>query len=194
MDRRSAIDRRNRRHAYLRERRRIRTVSLSETRALFDDKRRSFPPPSCRENCAINYAAPWTHDFRDCMLSNGASNHPDIVQPVLPPNTPPSQPWNAAVPWERRTPNPHHRSDAAGNRPRAGSGRTAPLRNQQSLAGAALVVGRREIAAPFVQTRRFRCSAPPIAAPNSMANLELCGWRESWRWRRNIYGGVFVEA
>lgn len=46
--------------------------------------------------------SPWTHDFRDCACYYWASNHPDIVQPVIPATQGASDPrWNAYVDWER---------------------------------------------------------------------------------------------
>jgi hypothetical protein len=45
--------------------------------------------------------SPWTHDFRDCGCFYWASNHPDIVLPVLPTPPPDSPEINTPVPWER---------------------------------------------------------------------------------------------
>lgn len=45
--------------------------------------------------------SPWTHDFRDCGCFYWASNHPDIVLPVLPSGGASGQDWNRDVPWER---------------------------------------------------------------------------------------------
>ena len=95
---------------------------------------------------------------------------------MLPPNTPPSQPWNAAVPWERS--DPHHQFDAAGNRPRPGPAielRHYEINNRwQELH---FVVGRREITAPFVQTpvqgTPFADRAELMANLNYAAGVEL---------------------
>jgi hypothetical protein len=94
--------------------------------------------------------SPWTHDFRDCGCFYWASNHPDIVQPVLPANTAPEQPWNAAVAWERRLRaiNPTTPPVAATENP-PDELRHYEINNRwQELH---FVVGRREITAPFVQ-------------------------------------------
>ena len=46
--------------------------------------------------------SPWTHDFRDCGCFYWASNHPDIVQPALPPGVPADDPdWTTRTNWLR---------------------------------------------------------------------------------------------
>jgi hypothetical protein len=45
--------------------------------------------------------SPWTHDFRDCGCFYWASNHPDIVLPLVPAAAPPTPEINTDVPWER---------------------------------------------------------------------------------------------
>jgi hypothetical protein len=113
--------------------------------------------------------SPWTHDFRDCGCYYWASNHPDIAQPVLPDNTAVSQPWNAAVSWERR-------QRTIGSTPPDPARET--LRRGEELAHYEInnrwqelhfVVGRREITAPFVQNP---VSGTPFADhAELMANL-----------------------
>lgn len=46
--------------------------------------------------------SPWTHDFRDCGCFYWASNHPDIVQPILPAGNVDDPSWGREVPWQRR--------------------------------------------------------------------------------------------
>ncbi|HYH26487.1 MAG TPA: ferritin-like domain-containing protein [Blastococcus sp.] len=46
--------------------------------------------------------SPWTHDFRDCGCFYWASNHPDIVQPALPPGVEADDPdWTVRTNWLR---------------------------------------------------------------------------------------------
>jgi hypothetical protein len=46
--------------------------------------------------------SPWTHDFRDCGCFYWASNHPDIVQPALPPGVAADDPdWTVRTNWLR---------------------------------------------------------------------------------------------
>ncbi|MGH3698005.1 MAG: ferritin-like domain-containing protein [Pseudonocardiaceae bacterium] len=46
--------------------------------------------------------SPWTHDFRDCACYYWASNHPDIVQPALPPGVAADDPaWTVQALWLR---------------------------------------------------------------------------------------------
>jgi hypothetical protein len=46
--------------------------------------------------------SPWTHDFRDCGCFYWASNHPDVVQPALPPGVPADDPdWTVRTSWLR---------------------------------------------------------------------------------------------
>ena len=45
--------------------------------------------------------SPWTHDFRDCGCFYWASNHPDIVLPLVPAASLPTPEINTDVPWER---------------------------------------------------------------------------------------------
>jgi hypothetical protein len=46
--------------------------------------------------------SPWTHDFRDCGCFYWASNHPDVVQPALPPGVPADDPdWTVRASWLR---------------------------------------------------------------------------------------------
>ena len=45
--------------------------------------------------------SPWAHDFRDCGCFYWASNHPDIVLPLLPTPAPNTPDINSYVPWER---------------------------------------------------------------------------------------------
>src|SRR5258708_9209408 len=77
------------------------TVRLTAKRARYLDDNGTLSAAFLPGELSQSLCSPWTHDFRDCGCFYWASNHPDIVQPVLPANTPPSQPWNAAVPWER---------------------------------------------------------------------------------------------
>jgi len=45
--------------------------------------------------------SPWTHDFRDCGCFYWASNHPDIVLPVVPAGSAADPEIDTDVPWER---------------------------------------------------------------------------------------------
>jgi hypothetical protein len=46
--------------------------------------------------------SPWTHDFRDCGCFYWASNHPDVVQPALPPGVAADDPdWTVRTNWLR---------------------------------------------------------------------------------------------
>ena len=46
--------------------------------------------------------SPWTHDFRDCGCWYWASNHPDLVQPALPPGIAADDPrWGRRTLWLR---------------------------------------------------------------------------------------------
>jgi hypothetical protein len=125
------------------------TLTLSAKRARYLDDNGTLSAAFLPGELSQSLCSPWTHDFRDCGCFYWASNHPDIAQPVLPAGTAAGQPWNAAVPWQRRlravTPTPPAK---ATERP-ADELRHYEINNRwQELH---FVVGRREIVAPFVQ-------------------------------------------
>ena len=125
-------------------------ATLTAKRARYLDDNGALAAAFSPGELSQSLCSPWTHDFRDCGCFYWASNHPDIVQPALPANTPPSQPWNAAVPWERggpRTINTTPPDPATEDSP--DELRHYEINNRwQELH---FVVGRREITAPFVQ-------------------------------------------
>ena len=126
------------------------TVRLTAKRARYLDDNGTLSAAFLPGELSQSLCSPWTHDFRDCGCFYWASNHPDIVQPVLPANTAPDQPWNAAVAWERRLRaiNPTTPPVAATENP-PDELRHYEINNRwQELH---FVVGRREITAPFVQ-------------------------------------------
>ena len=127
------------------------TVRLTAERARYLDDNGTLSAAFLPGELSQSLCSPWTHDFRDCGCFYWASNHPDIVQPVLPANTAPDdQPWNAAVAWERRLRaiNPTTPPVAATENP-PDELRHYEINNRwQELH---FVVGRREITAPFVQ-------------------------------------------
>ena len=93
--------------------------------------------------------SPWTHDFRDCGCFSGLPTIPTLLsrccRPTRRRTNPGTPPWhgNAAsaplIRRPRRCPQPRTRRT------------NCATTDQQPLAGAALLVGRREITAPFVQ-------------------------------------------
>jgi Ferritin-like len=152
------------------------TVTLTAKRARYLDENGTLAAAFLPGELSQSLCSPWTHDFRDCGCFYWASNHPDIVQPVLPANTPPSQPWNAAVPWERGGPRTVNATppDKATQDP-AVELRHYEINNRwQELH---FVVGRREITAPFAQTpvvgTPFASRAELMANLNYAAGVEL---------------------
>jgi hypothetical protein len=126
------------------------TVRLTARRARYLDDNGTLSAAFLPGELSQSLCSPWTHDFRDCGCFYWASNHPDIAQPVLPANTAPDQPWNAAVAWERRLRaiNPTTPPVSATENP-PDELRHYEINNRwQELH---FVVGRREITAPFVQ-------------------------------------------
>ena len=133
------------------------TVRLTARRARYLDDNGTLSAAFLPGELSQSLCSPWTHDFRDCGCFYWASNHPDIAQPVLPANTAPDQPWNAAVAWERRLRaiNPTTPPVPATEDP-PDELRHYEINNRwQELH---FVVGRREITAPFVQN-------PVVGAP-----------------------------
>ncbi len=168
------------------------TVRLTAERARYLDDNGTLSAAFLPGELSQSLCSPWTHDFRDCGCFYWASNHPDIVQPVLPANTAPdSQPWNAAVAWERRAPR-HQSDDPAGGGDREPAGRTAPLRDQQPLAGAALRGGpprdHGAVRAKPGRRRALRQSCRIDGKP------ELCRRRRARGGAGISGGGLFAEA
>ena len=151
------------------------TVSLSAKRARYLDDNGALSAAFLPGELSQSLCSPWTHDFRDCGCFYWASNHPDIVQPVLPPNTPPSQPWNAAVPWQRRIRTIDSTPPAIAREQDPDELRHYEINNRwQELH---FVVGRREIVTPFVQMpvqgTPFADRAELMANLNYAAGVEL---------------------
>jgi ferritin-like protein len=143
------------------------TVRLKAKRARYLDDNGSLSAAFLPGELSQSLCSPWTHDFRDCGCFYWASNHPDIVQPVLPANTPPGQPWNAAVPWERQIRTVNSTPPAKATERAPDELRHYEINNRwQELH---FVVGRREIVAPFVQTPVQ--GAPFANRAELMANL-----------------------
>lgn len=151
-------------------------ATLTARRARYLDDNGTLSAAFLPGELSQSLCSPWTHDFRDCGCYYWASNHPDIVQPVLPTNTPPSQPWNAAVPWERggdRTITSTPPTKASMELPEELDHYEINNRWQELH----FVVGRREITAPFVQTpvtgSPFASRAELMANLNYAAGVEL---------------------
>jgi hypothetical protein len=153
------------------------TVTLTAKRARYLDDNGTLSAAFLPGELSQSLCSPWTHDFRDCGCFYWASNHPDIVQPVMPAGTPPGQPWNAAVAWERRdrTINSTPPAKATEAAPGPIELRHYEINNRwQELH---FVVGRREIAVPFSQTavqgEPFADRAELLANLNYAAGVEL---------------------
>ncbi len=128
------------------------TQELTAPRARYLDDNGTLAAAFLPGELSQSLCSPWTHDFRDCGCFYWASNHPDIAQPVLPAATEPDQPWNAAVPWQRRdrTIGPQPPLPASEARSTPVELRHYEINNRwQELH---FVAGRREIVAPFGQT------------------------------------------
>ncbi len=158
------------------------TLTLTAKRARYLDDNGALSAAFLPGELSQSLCSPWTHDFRDCGCFYWASNHPDIVQPVLPPGTPAGQPWNAPVAWERRD-----RTIRATPPAKATQAPSEPIELRhyeinnrwQELH---FVVARREITAPFsptaVQGTPFRDRTELLANLNYAAGVELAVLQE----------------
>ena len=158
------------------------TLTLTAKRARYLDDNGALSAAFLPGELSQSLCSPWTHDFRDCGCFYWASNHPDIVQPVLPPGTLAGQPWNAPVAWERRD-----RTIRATPPAKATQAPSEPIELRhyeinnrwQELH---FVVARREITAPFsptaVQGTPFRDRTELLANLNYAAGVELAVLQE----------------
>ncbi|MEA2976035.1 MAG: hypothetical protein QOF19_1555 [Alphaproteobacteria bacterium] len=151
------------------------TVTLKAKRARYLDDNGTLSAAFQPGELSQSLCSPWTHDFRDCGCFYWASNHPDIAQPALPVGTPPSQPWNAAVAWERRNRNIGPTPPAKATEDDPVELRHYEINNRwQELH---FVVGRREITTPFSQTAvvgvPFASRAELLENLNYAAGVEL---------------------
>jgi hypothetical protein len=151
------------------------TVTLKAKRARYLDDNGTLSAAFLPGELSQSLCSPWTHDFRDCGCFYWASNHPDIAQPALPAGTLPSQPWNAAVAWERRVRTIGPTPPAKATEDDAVELRHYEINDRwQELH---FVVGRREITTPFsptaVQGVPFASRAELLANLNYAAGVEL---------------------
>ncbi len=78
------------------------TLELSGNRARYLDDNGALAKMFLPGELTQSLCSPWTHDFRDCACFYWASNHPDIVLPVIPSQEPVTPEVNTYVPWERK--------------------------------------------------------------------------------------------
>ena len=78
------------------------TLSLVGDRARYLDDNGALAKMFLPGELTQSLCSPWTHDFRDCACFYWASNHPDIVLPVVPNALPATPEIYTYVPWERQ--------------------------------------------------------------------------------------------
>ncbi len=128
-------------------------LELKANRARYLDDNGALAAAFLPGEMTQSLCSPWTYDFRDCGCFYWASNHPDIVRPVMPAPPPTDPGWNHPVGWLRgeRTVGPIPPPPAIPGDPPA-NGATRELRyyeidrRWQELR---FVVGGREISGPF---------------------------------------------
>jgi hypothetical protein len=77
-------------------------LTLTGRRARYLDDNGALSAAFLPGELTQSLCSPWTHDFRDCGCFYWASNHPDIVQPVLPVGGADDPSWGREVAWQRR--------------------------------------------------------------------------------------------